>query len=185
MSTHHVKSLPELNRLLRRHMRQRQKRIAKAVKKTARQGAAHVRRNVPVAHSELRDSVQAKPEQILADAPHAAPVEEGSRPHFPPIEPIVKWVKLRGMQGRVPPKSMKRLPGNTTQAAALAVRAQLDANWKRSDVEGNYRRLAFQIARAIAKHGTKPHWYMRNSLPRVMDFLDQNIKAALPDEGKS
>lgn len=34
---------------------------------------------------------------VAVKAPHAAVIEHGSRPHFPPINPLVEWVKRKGM----------------------------------------------------------------------------------------
>jgi hypothetical protein len=66
------------------------------------------------------------------------------------------------------------------------------ANWvgarlKESESGGSLdvdapRRVAFMIARAIAKRGTKPHRYMMRSLPEVVSILDSEIIAALPDK---
>jgi len=30
------------------------------------------------------------------DAPHAAIIEEGARPHFPPLQPLRDWVRVKG-----------------------------------------------------------------------------------------
>jgi len=57
----------------------------------------------------LRDSIGAMPVEISGEAvrgevatslAYAAPVETGSRPHFPPVEPLVDWVERRlGLSG--------------------------------------------------------------------------------------
>lgn len=184
-----VKSLAELHSVIRRDLRGRQKAVEKAIARTATQGARHVRRNVPVAHGELRNSVQAVDgHRIVADAPHAAPVETGSRPHWPPLAPLVKWVKLRGMQGLTTPKRQARLPGTTTKlhagSVAGAIRAHSVAtgyaDWQggATSVEAP-EAVARAIQAAIAKHGTKPHWYMRGSVPAVEDILDREIRRGL------
>jgi hypothetical protein len=189
MSTYHVKSFGELKALYRKHMRARERRLKQAVAKTARQGAAHVRRNVPVAFSDLRDSVHATATAVVADAPHAAAVEQGSRPHFPPIAPIVRWVKLRGMQAQAGDRQLGRMPGTTTAAQARSVGAELERHAIASSPSGQATaiaidaptRIAFMIARAIAKRGTRPHWYMRSAVPIVHQFLGANVAAAMPD----
>lgn len=184
-----VKSLAELHSVIRRDLRGRQKAVEKAIARTATQGARHVRRNVPVAHGELRNSVKAVDgHRIVADAPHAAPVETGSRPHWPPLAPLVKWVKLRGMQGLTTPKRQARLPGTTTKlhagSVAGAIRAHSVAtgyaDWQggATSVEAP-EAVARAIQAAIAKHGTKPHWYMRGSVPAVEAILDREIRRGL------
>jgi hypothetical protein len=187
MATFRVKSLGALHPLIKRHAKQRQDRIKKAVRRAAQKGAQHVRRNVPVAFSELRDSVQAKTSgtghcRILADAPHAAPVETGSRPHWPPLEPLIAWVKLRGFQGLASPKKQRRLPGTTTIGHAQSVAGSIAGLERDGAVPID---AAEQVARAIqvaiSKRGTKPHWYMRGAVPVVTGFLDVEIRKALPD----
>jgi len=33
---------------------------------------------------------------VAVNAPHAQAIENGARPHFPPIEPLVRWVMRKG-----------------------------------------------------------------------------------------
>jgi len=44
---------------------------------------------------KLRQSVRAEPTPIgaaiVVDAPHAAPINNGTRPFFPPLEPLIEW----------------------------------------------------------------------------------------------
>ncbi len=53
-----------------------------------------------VATGELADSVRSFPVDdgaiVKVTAPHAAPIEEGTRPHYPPIQPIRDWVRTKG-----------------------------------------------------------------------------------------
>lgn len=170
--------LAEFQRRLGADMRLRKQRIKTAVYKTARKGAQVVRQNVPVAFGELRDGIRSEPTRIVSDAPHAAAVELGSRPHFPPLEPLIAWVKLRGAQGL----KGGRGPGTTTKAAAKFVRSALREQESDGalDVDAP-RRVAYAIALAISKRGTKPHHYMSGSLPEVVSILDTEIVAALPD----
>lgn len=201
MSTKRVKGFAALHRVLQKDMRARSNRLDRAFRRTAAKGAAVMRRNVPVAHSELRDSIHVEGRKIIADAPHAAAVDQGSRPHMPPIEPLIKWVKLRGAQGLSSPKSLGRLSGTTTHEHASSVAAQLR---KMSKPAFNTRivrpgrrmveqggdatsvdaptQIAWAIAMAIAKHGTKPHHYVAKTMPQVMAILDEEIAAALPDK---
>ncbi len=39
---------------------------------------------------------------------HALPVEEGTRPHFPPVDALVDWVRFKGLDVRagIPPRRM-------------------------------------------------------------------------------
>lgn len=174
------KSLSDFKRQFRVDMSARNRRLKRALRVTARKGEAVVRKNVPVAFSELRDSVDSDDHRIFADAPHAAAVEEGSRPHFPPIEPLIAWVKLRGMQGLRGGK----LAGNTSRPAAKVVRNMLKQQESGGSLDVDApRRVAYLIALAISKRGTKPHHYMGDSVPEVVAILDQEVTAAMPDKG--
>jgi hypothetical protein len=152
----------------------------------AKAGVSVVKRRVPVAFGDLRESV--KPEErvdgaaIVVDAPHAAPVETGSRPHTPPLAPLVAWVKLRGAQGLLSPRQVGRLPGRSTAAHAITVAAALRSMERGGalDVDAPVR-IARAIQRAIRDHGTKPHWYARSSLPAVRAVLGVAIRKALSE----
>jgi hypothetical protein len=80
---------------LKADMKAREKRVRHALETTALRGAAYVKTRVPYAFGELRESVRAQGTQIVADAPHAAPVETGSRPHWMPVRALFKWVALK------------------------------------------------------------------------------------------
>lgn len=168
MKTVTVKGLGGLKAQLRRDAKKRAKRVKTAVRRTVRKGAQHVRRNVPVAFSELRDSVKEEPARILVDAPHAAPVEVGSRPHWPPLAPLVEWVKLRQLQAGVSERSRKHLPGTSTQGIVADIDPEEEA-------EGIARAIQFKIAR----EGTEPVHYMARSLPVIERILDTEIKMEL------
>lgn len=183
MATVFLNSLAALAHRVPRDMKAREKRIAKAISKTATKGAALVRRRVPVAFSELRDSIDHDAHRIFADAPHAAAVENGSRPHMPQIEPLIAWVKLRGTQG-LSGRSLKRMSGTTTAGHVVRVKSELAEMAK---ARGGYNsvddpeQIAWRIALAIKKHGTKPHHYMGSSVAPVVEILDEQVRAALED----
>lgn len=149
--------------------------------------AHQIAKNVPIAFGELRTSVHAVIETngggANVDAPHAAAVEFGSRPHWVPLEPLIRWVKLRGMQGLSARGSSRwgRGPGKTTGEHSYNVARQL------STMVGSDGAMSIdapeQIAKAIqlsiAKKGTKPHWYVRQSVPAAMRILHREVSRAL------
>ena len=174
-------------------MKRLQKQVDNAVRKTARQAVRIVRKNVPVAFGELRDSLHAEslpgPGQVattIADAPHAAAVEVGSRPHLVPLDALIKWVKLRGMQGlsasgRVRNKrwSAKGM-GSTTREHARRVAAQLKGLESGGSLSVDApEQIARAIQQAILRKGTKPHWFVAKSMPEILRLLEQNVEAAL------
>jgi hypothetical protein len=187
VKTYVVRSASELARLLSRHTRERERRLHVAVGDAAKAGVSVVKRRVPVAFGDLRESV--KPEArggggaaIVVDAPHAAPVETGSRPHTPPLAPLVAWVKLRGAQGLLSPRQIGRLPGPSTAAHAITVAGALQSMERGGalDVDAPLR-IARAIQRAIRDRGTKPHWYARSSLPAIRAVLGTAIRKALSE----
>lgn len=50
---------------------------------------------------ELRNSVNVTPIEdgaiVHVDAPHAAVMEYGSRPHTPPLQPLLEWAQRKGL----------------------------------------------------------------------------------------
>ncbi len=184
MKTYDVRTWSELAALLARHTRERQRRLQAAAVVAARQGTIVVKRRVPVAFGELRESVHAEERTrgaaVVVDAPHAAPVETGSRPHTPPLAPLVAWVKLRGAQGLLSPRQVGRLPGTTTASHARSIASALEGMERGGalDVDAPMR-IARAIQRAIAIGGTKPHWYARGALPDLRRILGAAIRDAL------
>lgn len=184
MKTYRVGGLGELAVLFARHQREREERIRAGIEAAARAGIGIVKRRVPVAYGELREAVHAEQRQsgpaIAVDAPHAAPVETGSRPHTPPLAPILAWVKLRGAQGLLSARQVGRLPGRSTAEHARSVASALREmeNGGALDVDAPVR-IARAIQMAIRQRGTKPHWYARGSLPEIKRVLDAAIKEAL------
>ena len=190
-----VGSLKELASLIPKHQRARQRRIENAIRRTARKGVGVVKKNVPVAFGELREDVEARATEggakIFLDAPHAAAVEEGSRPHWVPLEALVKWVRLRGMQGLGSDRQLARLPGKSTARAARSVQKMLNDHMQGLTGENHTGdsiaadapiQVARAIQRAIAARGTRPHHYMRESQVGVYKILDEEIRAVLPEK---
>ena len=173
-----------LESLIRKHNRSRRSRIKKAVKKAAQRTAKHVKQNtVPVAFRELADSIVALDSSVIADAPHADAVEVGSRPHVPPLGPLIAWVKLRGMQGLRQISRLKKLKGPTTLQQALSVAAM----FKRAERDGAVsldtpEQIARAIQAAIARKGTKPHRYMMKAIPFAQEALFEEVSEAVKDD---
>lgn len=175
--------------------------ITRAIKSTSQKAIKPIRKRVPVAFGELRDSIQAYSRGTngspvtVADAPHAGAVEIGSPPHKPNFERLLAWVKLRGMQGlrksaRTPMgKARMRFGhgvGPTTRSQARRVATmlkQLEVRGRKGVGRHSPADAAVQVARAISKgieeHGTRPHWFVRQSLPEIRGILDGEIRKEL------
>jgi len=189
--TYEVDSLQALGKLFARHQAGVAKSLVTAARRTAKSGKGIVADNVPVAFGELRRSLADEPTatgaRIVAEAPHAAAVEVGSRPHTPPLEPLIRWVKLRAAQGLLSERQLAKKRGSTTAGHAHAVAGRLKSmeHGGALDVEAP-RRIAFAIQRKIAREGTLPSWFARRSIAPVVRALDGFVKQALfgsEDEG--
>ncbi len=140
----------------------------------------------------------------IADAPHAGAVEIGSPPHKPNFERLLAWVRLRGMQGlnrNRTPQGSKRMrfghgAGPTTAKQAKRIAGMFKAKevrgrWFGTKAKGNRLNVgrhspvdaAVQIAQAISnkieKYGTKPHWYVRDSLSDIQQILNGEMRKQL------
>lgn len=96
---------------------------------------------------------------------YAPAVEYGTSPHWPPLEPLVEWVRLKHLAGSYSVKSHRRLGG--------AVR-RLDEDTQ----------LARAIQRKIARRGTKARPFMepafeskKNDIARLIEKgIDQAVR---------
>lgn len=165
-----------------------------AVQRTAVLAVRPIKKRVPVAFGELRDSVApmdiGSAPKTCVDAPHAAAVEQGSMPHTPDFERLLAWVRLRGLQGLTPRGRLRnRFPkhwGFTTPSQARSVATMFKAfevRGKRGVGRHSPINAPEAIARAISakieKTGTKPFWYVRDSLPEIMEILGLQLKTKL------
>ncbi len=177
-------------------IRREEKRIEAAIKKalevTAVRAEVPIKERVPVAFGELRDSIKGfhlghhGGPVTSVDAPHAGAVEQGSMPHRPDYEALLRWVKLRGMQGLTKTgrvrRSFPRSWGPTTPGHAMSVAQtlkQYEVRGKRGVGRHTPIDAARQVADAIAKHiekvGTKPHWFVRDSLSDIQQILNTEV----------
>lgn len=160
----------DLERQLRRDLERLVGRVDKAIAETAKGGAEIVRENAPEAFGELRDGIEATATSIRSTAPHAAAVEVGSRPHMPPFAPILAWVRpLRRAGGR-------HVEAPCATEVAGRIRERGDGASTPVDAA---ERVAWAVCHKIAREGTKPTWYVRDSLPDVFTLLDENMRNAV------
>lgn len=106
----------------------------------------------------LRKSIKAKVEKLrgayvieaFSDKDYATYVHDGTKPHFPPVKAIEKWVKRKGLAAKVKGTAKSGLVHKgKTQSTETA--------------------LAWAIAKKIARKGTKG-----------IKFFDLALKQALP-----
>lgn len=191
-----VKGLGALAGHLERGQRDIKRKVTKAIRTTARKAVKPIRSRVPKAFGELSESIQdythgADGNPITAvTAPHASDVEIGTPPHKPDFEKLLAWVRLRGLQGLTKRgrlrKSFRKDQGPTTPYQArrissmfrsLVVRGGKGAG-RHSPADAAVQ-IAQAISRKIEKFGTKPHWYVQNSLPDIAIILDSEVRKEL------
>lgn len=192
MTTYEVRSFGALVALLKKHAKRREGQVRKAARRAAVAGRAHLKRHVPVAHGEIRESVHVEDTKLVVDAPHAAAVNNGSRPHWPPLAPLIAWVKLRGTQGLLSKgrrtkkgrfaSSLDRLPGTSTKAAALGVAGMIRAHVRGGATAIDApEQVARAIQRAIAARGTRPHHFIEKALPDLYAVLGAELRKAIAE----
>jgi hypothetical protein len=189
-------TLAQLPGLIEKDVERLDRRVKIGLGKAAIDGAHAIEPNLPVAFGDLRKSLHVDAEEILAghvrivlDAPQAAALEVGSRPHVPPLEPLIAWVKLRGMQGLTKTgriRSPGRVAwGNTTAAnahnIALAIR-RAQQGLEVTNIK-TPEKIARAIQASIAKHGTRPHWMVRSTLPKIEASLQKRMREAVKGDG--
>lgn len=209
MATYNFTSLGAAARAIARDSKARDKRVRQAVVKAAKVTAKVVAKDIaPKAFGELADSIHwgeaTNGAYVIADAPHAEAVEVGSRPHTPPLEPIIAWVRLRGMQGiskkgnvirhtKFKPVSNTGAQKQGSNTAAVMVGRYLKERLGNASVMRAWRMgMAFTdpatlaVARAIqhqiSVHGTKPFRYMLAGVTTAMSALDEFVTIALQDK---
>lgn len=172
----------------RRDTRSRQTRVEHTVGATARRVRAFVmRETAPVAFGDIRDHIsvvlaQRGTASVVASSAHAAAVENGSKPHMPPIESLIAWVKLRGMQGLTSQGRILRSSKDWRMDPAKRIAKQLRGmqSGKALSVDAPTQ-LAWAIARAISKKGTKAQPFMKRAIPYAISELDRLVKIAIVD----
>lgn len=113
--------------------------------------------------------------EIRVDAPHAGVIEGGARPHMPPLQPLLDWVRAHlDAFGLAAPKASRTTIGPVRTAAQ-----QTRRDWgvfRQNLFEEAITQIANAIRWKIYKHGSPPHWYMRNSLPKLRDVLKATVE---------
>jgi hypothetical protein len=102
-----------------------------------------------------------------------------------PLDKLIEWVKLRGMQGLTSrgrlktSYGLKASIGSTTGKHAASVAAALRRLERGGSLStGAPEQVARAIQARIAKVGTKPHWYVKDTLPEIERVLHVEIAEA-------
>lgn len=105
----------------------------------------------------LRNSVTYRPEpkgaSVSVDAPYAPMIEHGTRPFYPPLEPLVRWVQRKGFV----PRTMGRGPGKYLRAVNAAIR------------------IARAVQRKIAREGIAPRHFFSKAYVRAVPMIEAEV----------
>jgi len=160
-----------------RDLRVRLRGTKKQILEAALLGAEVIAKRAPKDIGQLKSSIRAVPTaagaRIVLDAPHAGIMELGSRPHFPPLQPLIDWVRrhvghvAKDLGVRTPhaPKSTR-----TKRGAALMARYV--------DYEREIVAVARAIQRKIGRKGTKPRYFVKKSLPDLVKIFARILAKA-------
>lgn len=117
-----VGSLRELESRIKRDAAARAQRVVKAIQATAAEAAPKIQQDMPEAFGRLKKQLAtldtAAGATIRDDAPYAAAVELGSRPHTVPLDALIDWVLVKGFAS-----DMKQ-----ARAIAIAVQRKIQAD---------------------------------------------------------
>lgn len=114
---------------------------------------------------------------VAVKAPHAAPMEYGTRPFTPPFEPIYEWVKRKGL-GRMigPQQRIKRgrrtafeESGDEGRPSRRAMYGPVfrEKAYQENRHDDNAKRVAWAVIAAIQKNGIKPRHYFRSAWEKI------------------
>lgn len=148
----------EAARAIRAGVKQKIDRDRRAILETAHFAVEVIAGNAPVdvgtlkASGHVEGGVEAP--RVVIDAPHVAAVELGSRPHTPPLQPLIDWVKRHRKSFGITGKATKRNKGTGRFEASPEIVA-----------------IARAIQAKIAREGTKPRYFVRGSLPKILEGL--------------
>jgi hypothetical protein len=88
---------------------------------------------------------------------HASYVEFGTKPHWAPIQPLIRWVDL---------KQLDRIENfiQTGMTGRKRLKRRYSGSFEKSPREKQLERIAHAIQAHIAKEGTRPQKYMAQAL---------------------
>lgn len=156
--------------------------LAKAATEASLLAEREAKEAVPYSRGTLRDSLAAVPVTIGATTveagvgtslPYAAAVELGTKPHMPPLEPILDWVKRTFDEAR--PQHYRSLI-SAEDARKRKVKVG-DARRDAADIWAND--TANAIRWKIYNKGTKAHFYLEGTLTRNRSQFEAIFSAAV------
>jgi hypothetical protein len=103
---------------------------------------------------------------LFNDSPHAGFIEQGTRPHMPPIEPLKAWV-------------LRKFGPTLRREFKAAGGAKVLGKPMKDYAETAAAALAFAIAKSIARKGTAPRYILQNSIPDLEALAVEELKRVI------
>lgn len=132
----------------------------------------------PIDRGTMRRSVDVDrhPDGALLSVgvPYAAVMEHGTRPFFPPLQPLEDWVERKGLAGKRPRVRMRKSEkegGGLGKAEFLERKATAAAQYQ-SEIKS----IAYAIALKISREGIAPRHFFAKAMEKVPVFLRQEIE---------
>jgi len=144
-----------------------------AVLEAALVGMRIIAKAAPVDRGRLKQSVRLRRRgesghpEVVIDAPYAAIVEVGSRPHWVPLAALIAWVRRNAAKFNISGASRRPRAGGGSRPGRLPRKDHPEVI-----------RIARAIQRSIALRGTRPQWFVRRSLPAINKALGELLRAA-------
>lgn len=130
--------------------------------------------------------------QLGVTAPHGAYMEVGTRPHMPPIEPLVEWAKRKFSPNRRKRQTGKKGAGRKKgfgERLSKWAKKKLSPPQKKGAgsprikkpelTDRQARSIAWRVAMSIKKKGTKPRFYMRDTVHGLKPLVLPEIRKAM------
>jgi len=99
---------------------------------------------------------------VGSNVKHGVFRHEGTKPHFPPLAPIEKWVAYKGLANR------NKVNARLTAAGQSRLK-------KSSTMEARIKAIAYLIARKISKEGTTGLPFLKMALNQNLDWITAQV----------
>ena len=131
----------------------------------ATKGVAVVAADTPVSDGTARNGWDARRAEdgadLYNDVPHIGIVERGSRPHWPPFEPILRWVvRTFGADFKNTKRSKRSFEGPDSE-----------------EVSDEARAMAYAVQAHIADEGTEPNYMVRDNMDVLLELWRRQQEA--------
>lgn len=177
MSTKHV-SMEQISAVLRADFEEMVEASEDALFRAALKGVRPVVEDTPTDRGQAKAGWDVRRVEggadLYNDVPYVGVLEAGSRPHRPPIMPILEWVVRKfGL-------NLELLDaGGSHEDEKKAMKRAKQSFESIKDVPWRTYRFAEAIAEKIEREGSEPHYMVKNNLPKLEAIAKREVEKAL------